>query len=321
MPSDEENIGLNLRISGRIYSADSVITQVHNLPVSPSQWNKVGANFLALVLVLTMNLLGYEGVDIVWVLAALFAHEFGHYIGMLATRSNTASFAVGIFGPLALGTEGLSAGRKAMVALSGSIAGLVVAASLSAIASILNLSTMSPFINALVFVSALNMIPVKPFDGYAVVDHLVFLRHPKVRLIYLIMMGVLMLFLYMHSFYRHDHPFYAFFFIALLWCMFGGAKKADNMADMVVRLRKEGVKDFEQGKYRPETVKRMEFSLNLFDVSNEVILAGLLREIWEQAWEIPASKPEVVIVLAMYVLMLISCMSMPVVEQICSVIF
>lgn len=319
--NDEEEPDLIIRLSGKIYSVERVIELVHSLPLSPSQWSKVGANLLALILVLTMNLLGYKGVTVGWVVAALFVHEFGHYLGMFATRSKTASFSIGLFGPLALGAEGLSAGRKAMVALSGSIAGLVFAAIYAATIPLFNLQVIPPFLNALIFISVLNLIPVKPFDGFAVVEHLVFLRHPNVRLTYLILAGLLMFVLYAQSFYKHEHPFYGFFFMILLVCMFGGAKKADNMAGMVVRLRKEGGKDFEQGMYRPETIKRMEFSLAVFDILNEVDFAGLLREVWDQAWEEPASGSEVFIVLAIYALMIFSCMSLPVVDEIYSVIF
>ena len=321
MDAEEVDIGYTLRISGRFYSADRVIDSVHNTPVSPSQMGKVGANILALLLALTMNQLGHHEVPLRWVIAALFIHEFGHYVGMLLTRSGTASFTIGIFGPLALGTEGLSAGRKAMVALSGPMLGLACSAAYSGIASLLRLPLIPEFFNGLIFVSALNLIPVKPFDGYAVIDHLVFLRHPKTQLSYLVLSGVVMFLLYVHSFDRHEHPFYAFFFMVLLFCMFAGVKKADNMADMVVRLRKEGSADFELGRYQPRTVKRMEFSLTMFDVQNEVDLAGLLREIWDRAWEQPAAFSEVFIVLAMYVLMLVSCMLMPVIGQIGAAIF
>ncbi|MDF7800246.1 hypothetical protein P4C99_12280 [Pontiellaceae bacterium B1224] len=321
MAVGEKDMGLSLRISGRFYSADSVIDKVHAGFLSPSQMSKVGANFLTVLLVLCMNLLGYNQVVVGWVIAALFVHAFGHYLGMIVTRSETASYTIGIFGPLAIGAEGLAAGRKALVALSGSIAGLAFSAALFVINSALDNAALLHFANAVIFVSALNLLPIKPFDGYAVVDHLVFLRHPKIELAYLILAGLFVFGIFIRSLDVDKHALYSLFFMALLGCMFGGAKKADNMADMVVRLRKEGVVDYRLGRYRLQTVKRMEFSLNLFDVENEEHLAGLLREVWDHAWEEPATLPEMIIVLAMYVLMLICFMSMPIIEQICSTAF
>lgn len=321
MVSGEMDIELGLRISGKFYSVDSVIDKVHTDFLSPSQMSKVGANFLTILLVVCMNLLGYKLILVGWVVAALFVHELGRYLGMVVTRSETVSYTIGIFGPLAIGAEGLSAGRKAIVALSGSMAGLAFSATLFALNSAFDIPELLHFSNAVIFVSALSILPIKPFDGYAVVDHLLFLRHPKIELAYLILAGILVFGIFIHSLDVDKHALYSLFFMGLIGCMFAGAKKADNMADMVVRLRKEGAADYKLGCYRPETVKRMEFSLNVFEVENETHLAGLLREVWDHAWEEPASLPEMLIVLAMYVLMLLSFISMPIVKQICSTAF
>lgn len=315
--AEERKVGADsVRVSGKFFSIDDLIENVERNAISPSQWNKVGANLLAVVLAVTMHFLGNNAVQIVGVIAALFIHEVGHFIGLKCTGCNDASLGIGLLGPFALGSEGLSAGRKAIVALFGPALGLVAAS----VVVVINNYSPAPFLSALshglVFVSTLNLIPVKPFDGYAVVEHLVFIRHPKVQLFYLGTAGVLSFFLYVASFYRHDHPFYAFFFIILFYLMFAGLKKADNMADMIIRLRKIGVEDFTLGHYRSKTIKDMEFSLALFDIQNEMDLSLLLREVWDQAWEVPASRAETIIVLVMFITMLVGSVTSPVAIQI-----
>ncbi|MDZ8119875.1 hypothetical protein [Pontiella agarivorans] len=103
--------------------------------------------------------------------------------------------------------------------------------------------------------------------------------------------------------------------------MFAGAKREDNMSGMILRLRKEGKRDFEMGRYRPEMLKRMECSLNLFDIQNEVNQAHFLREIWDRAWEVPASRMEMYAVLGMYILLLLGCATSPIIPQLYSYIF
>lgn len=281
----------------------------------------MGANFLTLLLVITLRYLGHKEISIGWTVGALFIHEFGHYLGMLITGSKTASISVGVFGPLALGAEGLSAGRKAIVSLSGPLLGWGAAVLLVAGMPFVDLPELSAVASALIYVSAINLIPVKPFDGYALVEHLIFLHKPKIRLVYLILVALLLCFFYVKSFYRHDHPAFALFFIVLGMVMFAGAKKEDNMSDMVLRLRREGDADYRMGQYRPETLKRMEFSLNMFDVQDETNLAYLLREVWDRAWEIPSSRSETLIVLVIYALIIFGCSASPVIQRLILQVF
>ncbi len=265
--------------------------------------------------------MGHQEISLRWTVVGLFIHEWGHFLGMRITGSKTASFGVGIFGPLALGIEGLSAGRKAFVSLFGPLFGWGIAALYLIGSSYIEMPDLTVPANTLVFVSAINLVPVKPFDGYAVIEHLIFLHKPNLRLVYLIVTALVLSLFYVISFYRHDHPAFALFFIVLGMVMFAGAKKEDNMSGMVLRLRNEGEKDYEVGHYRPEMLKKMEYSLNLFDIQNEANLAHLLREVWDRAWEVPASKMESYTVLGMYVLLFLGCCILPIIPQLCSCLF
>jgi Zn-dependent protease len=315
MDSESKPGGITLRISGKLFDIDHVIELVEKNPVTPTQSTKAFAGFLFMVLIITMHFLGNEEGQIGYAVLAVFIHEFGHFLGLRFTGSPNASFDFGVLGPFVSGDEGVSAGRKALVALFGPAFGLAVAAVLAVIGHFTSSEVLFSIVKMLVFISALNLIPTKPFDGYAVLEHLIFNRFPKLQIGYLVGCGVFLFFMYAASFYRYDHPFYAFFFMGLCWASFLGFKKMDNMAGMIVRLRGRDV-DFAEGRYQPKTIKNMVFSLSVFDFVSESDLALFLRELWDKAWELPATRTEMINVLAMYFLMLAGCAASPVCQKI-----
>ena len=288
-----------------MFSIDKVLSGIEDCVLPASLGRRVGANFLALILWGVMFFDGHRLVPFGALIAAFFIHEFGHFIGMKVGRCEDASFDFGILGPIAMGNAGLSAGRKAIVALFGPAFGMMVAAVCSLVISRVSAPWISALQYALVYLSVLNLLPVRPFDGYAVVEHLVFNRYPKFQLFYLGATGV---FLFLYSIYvvepQREHPFYMLFSIGLAMSLFYGLKKADNMAGLITHLREKGDLDLSLGRYRRETVKGMEFTLRLFDISSDAGLSILLKEVWDKAWESPARRSETVIILAMYAMLI-----------------
>jgi hypothetical protein len=93
--------------------------------------------------------------------------------------------------------------------------------------------------------------------------------------------------------------------------MFMRVKKNDNMADLVVMLRKKGKNDYESGRYSSKTIKYMEFSIVTLEAENEAILAGQLREIWDKAWAVQATKGEIIALALTYILLIFVCLESP----------
>lgn len=295
-----------IRVSGKIYSVDEVIDEVVNMSVTPATSNKIGSVILFSVLFAVLSYLGCPLGGVGSVVFALLVHEIGHYVGMRLAGWPRAGIVVGVFGPLAVGAEGVSAGRKAIVAISGPAFGLLVGLFTVGVHHHFDSAVALNLARTLFLLTAINLLPFKPFDGAVVIEHLLFARHPKVQMGCLIAEGLFLVFMFVALMYRD------LVFLGVLFCFYGtaifmGVKKIDNMSDMVVRLRKEAADDFKQGRYAPATIIRMQYSLLMFDLPNQSMLTAFLRELWDEAWEVQASAAEIFFVVGVYAMLVFIC--------------
>ena len=303
-----------IRVSGKIYSVDEVIDEVVNMSVTPATSNKIGSVILFSALFSVLSYLGCPLGGVGSVVFALLVHEIGHYVGMRLAGWPRAGIVVGIFGPLAVGAEGISAGRKAIVAISGPAFGLLVGLFIVGVHLHFDSMIALDLARALFLLTAINLLPFKPFDGAVVIEHLLFARHPKVQMGCLIAEGLFLVLMFVALMYR-DLVFLGVIFCFYGMAMFMGAKKIDNMSAMVVRLRKEAVDDFKQGRYAPATIVKMQYSLLMFDLPNQAVLTAFLRELWDEAWEVQASVAEIFFVVTVYAMLVLTCIQSPVTRE------
>ncbi len=295
----------SLRLSGRFYSIDQLIEGACNHVASPSNLERNLASLLYIILFVAISMSGYSLGGFETLLISLLIHEAGHWLGMILVGWSKVKFGLGLLGPVSWADEDISAGRKMAVALAGPAVGLIGAM----IANLVGASAGSGFLldlsHALYFITLLNLLPIKPFDGYTVMEHLIFVRHPRLEMFHLAASGVALFLFSIRLFGTVQSepvhfPFFVLFFMMFSFSMFYGVKKRDNMADMVVRLRRNGKSDYEAGRYSPGTIKRMEYSLEMFDFPNDTLISAFLRELWDDAWEQPPTLIESVFTVAMY---------------------
>lgn len=301
-----------MRLSGSYYSIPELIELMASKTASPDRIEQNLSRLLFGILFVAFSVLG-ANLGGFWSLVFTYAvHEAGLWLSMVLVGWSRVKLSFALPGPVSWAKEDSSAGRKAAVALGGIAAGILAASCLG----IYGLSVDSAFLislsRSLYLFSGLNLLPLKPFDGYIVIEHLLFVRFPKLEMFYLGTVGaVLFVSSCMVSYSEHESGRFPFCMIFLMFygaAMFVGLKKCDNMAEMIVRLRREGSTDLESGQYSVRMIKRMEFSLSVFELPNVISVSTLLREVWDRAWEQPPKLYETLFAIALYLLLLIAFM-------------
>ena len=315
-----ENLGMKgdvdtIRIGGRFYSIEEITENVADHSATPTNTSKILSVMAFAVFYCTFGLMHYSLVGGIAVILSLYIHEIGHLIGMKIIGWPTALSLPTLFGPIAVGIEGVSAGRKAVVALSGPALGLVVGVVAILFHSGFGYSFCMELARPVLFLTAINLLPIKPFDGAAIIDHLLFIKHPNLEMVYSGLVGVLF-FLLFFFLIAQDRHLLAIIFMSYGTFMFAGVKQIDNMSGMILRLRKEGGAEFEKGCFPAAIIRRMSFSLALFDLPNEMAITSLLREVYDRAREISASIGEVFGVLLLYLMLALACFKNPLVQEI-----
>lgn len=299
----------SIRVSGKFFSIDTLIEGVASHTVSPSNLERFGSALLLVVLFVAINVSGFHLGGFGSLVVALGIHEAGHGLGMLLVGWSKVTFGIGLFGPVTWAQEDISAGRKAIVAIAGPAISLIAAMAIHLV-TMGGSSFFSDLSRTLFFITFLNLLPIKPFDGYVIMEHVLFVRHPKLEMFYLGISGVV---LFLGSLrltdFSHTPDHFAFFgiFGMIYSCsMFYGIKKLDNMADMVMRLRRDAHGDFQAGCFSAKTIKNLEFSLAMFDLRNEISVVGFLRELWDKAWEEPPNAVESAFVIILYAMLVVA---------------
>ena len=145
-----------------------------------------------LVLVLSLGVFAATGLlNATWVsvailVAVLFIHESGHWIGMkLLGYSNLQMFFIPFFGAAVSGKETNASGeRRAIVSLLGPAPGII----LGIICGIIYIKCRNPILlqfgYILVIINAFNLLPIYPLDGGRFMETVVFSRHPTVEIVF-----------------------------------------------------------------------------------------------------------------------------------------
>ncbi|MDF7822520.1 hypothetical protein P4B35_00735 [Pontiellaceae bacterium B12227] len=298
--------GDTIRLNGKIYTIEKLIKKVGEVSVSSTRNHKFFALVLFVLLYSSMECMDFSGAGWGALFFAVLIHELGHFLGMMLVGRKDAAFQFSFFViPDAFGDGGTSASRKAVVALGGPAMSLMVGLSMWSLA---NDASGGIFVKqltySLLFIGTLNLVPILPFDGGEVIEHLLLIRFPKFELGYLIISGIT-LFIFFYGYYcAQDRVLMILISYAVTAAQFHNVKKVDNMSSMIYLLRKNGHDKQEQ--YSPKSVKQMEFSLACFDVQDELSVASILREAWDRAREVPATYYEVIFVMAIYIILVVT---------------
>lgn len=308
--------GGSIRLEGKFYKIDELVDAVADFSAGKSRLNRIFAFALFSIFYLSLGVADKSSASILGFLFALFVHEVGHLVGMLLVGWKKIYFSFRLFVfPDASGEEGISASRKAVVALSAPALGLCVGLLLWETGLSQQTILLKHFTQTLLFLSMVNLVPIHPFDAGEMVEHLILIRFPRLEMGCLIMSG-LVLFLFFYGYYiTNDRIVMGVVFCGIALGQFLGVKRVDNMSSLINRLRKDGDADLSNDRYFPSTIKRMEFSLACFDVPDQLTLVRILREAWDRAREVPATLMEVCMVSVTYALLSIACFSNPAIKD------
>jgi Zn-dependent protease len=159
------------------------------LDASASNTGKWRFGALSAVAFVAVGALLWDPVFAVILLGVIAFHEGGHYIAMKAVGyRNLHVFFVPGLGGLATGEkEDASAAQKVLVYLAGPVPGIALAtAGLIAIPA--EISMEYPWLHQLLtvtlYLNLINLLPVTPLDGGRVMEVLLFMRWPRLRVVF-----------------------------------------------------------------------------------------------------------------------------------------
>ncbi len=126
------------------------------------------------------------------IVAVLFVHETGHFIGMRAFGyRDVRMFFIPFFGAAVAGkSRGIERWKQGVVLLLGPLPGIVVGAALLAFAGSAQSTLIGSIARTLVFVNAFNLLPVAPFDGGQLLQLVLFSRQRYLETAFLLFAGV-----------------------------------------------------------------------------------------------------------------------------------
>jgi Zn-dependent protease len=154
---------------------------------SASGKGKAGLGALSAVAFIALGAFLWDPVFAVILLGVIAFHEGGHYLAMKAVgyRNLNVFFLPGLGGIATGDKQDATATEKMLVYLAGPVPGIVLAtAGMLAIPN----ETMAEFewlgqlLNVMLFINMLNLLPVTPLDGGRVLEVLLFMRWPRLRL-------------------------------------------------------------------------------------------------------------------------------------------
>jgi Zn-dependent protease len=173
------------------------------LNASASKTGKLRFGVLSAIAFLVVGALLWNPVLAVILLGVVAFHEGGHFLAMKAVGyRNLHVFFVPGLGGLATGEkQDASPAQKVFVYLAGPVPGIALAtAGFIAIPNEISLEYpwLSQLLNVALYLNLINLLPVTPLDGGRVMEVLLFMRWPRLRVVFtavsaaaLIAMGVL----------------------------------------------------------------------------------------------------------------------------------
>ena len=175
--------------AGAAVSTEGILPQVSaeldaNIAKKRSPWKNLVALGLSLIVFISLGLFRNSIYGIALLVAVIFVHECGHFIGMkLLSYKDVQMFFIPLFGAAVSGTETAPSGvKKAIVSLLGPVPGILIGVG----TGIAYLKTRQPLLadatRTFLFLNTFNLLPFHPLDGGRFFDAVLFSRHPKVEL-------------------------------------------------------------------------------------------------------------------------------------------
>ena len=142
---------------------------------------------------------------VIVLLVVLFIHELGHFIAMKVFRyADVKMFFVPMIGALVTGTKHtVSQRQRAIITIAGPMPGIIIGAVLYWIGFRNDDRFYIQSANIFILLNAFNLLPLTPLDGGRLIETLFFSAQEKLRLIFLVVSGILLVCLarYLNSFW------------------------------------------------------------------------------------------------------------------------
>jgi Zn-dependent protease len=151
----------------------------------------VGTIFLFGLAQMQMDL----GQKVLCIILALLVHEAGHILAMrFCNYKNLRILMIPLFGAVAIGNPtDKSAKKAAIVAISGPLFGLFSAFISMEIYHLTGSAIAREYAVIALVLNMFNLLPIRPFDGGAFLNEIIFCRFPKAQLIFGVLSAILIL--------------------------------------------------------------------------------------------------------------------------------
>lgn len=146
---------------------------------------------LAILLVSVLAFVGFVSIGntfefVIMLVVVLLIHELGHLVGMkLFGYKDVQMLFIPFLGAAVSGHDSdPRAGRRAVVTLMGPVPGILIGVILAPIAVQIENPTLHLYAETSIFLNLFNLLPLYPLDGGRILQHALFTRYPRLRLVF-----------------------------------------------------------------------------------------------------------------------------------------
>ena len=263
----------------------------------------------SLVLFLGLGLVSTSLSGVLVLIVVLLVHEFGHFVAMkLSGYRDVQMFFIPLFGAAVSGAETVPSGtRRAIVALSGPVPGLVIGLLCALIFHATGGEVVKDGARTFLLVNAFNLLPFMPLDGGQFMEAVLFSRHPLLRAGFDVIGGAALAVL---AWMTASVPFglLAFLMFRSVTFTYRSGHLARDLKDELARQGESPIAVLPAGRPRRIPAEYIERLIPFFDAHMpEALLtprgvALALRQIWNMVWFKPPSVIASIALVITYVL-------------------
>jgi Zn-dependent protease len=305
----EEAAGVE-QIGGGVDPA--ILDELERLRNPRTSWIKtVGLLVVSLVLFLSLGWLVNPALDILVIIAVLFVHEMGHFIGMrLFGYRDVRMFFIPFFGAAVSGRDaGVESYQRAIVVLLGPLPGLCLALLLILLWGSTQIDVFRRLSLWFAIINGFNLLPVFPMDGGRLLQILLFSRNRYGESLFNAAAGFVLL---AAGFATGVWVFYVLGGVVLLATPHGFrintiAQELKTEMPAVTRTAADEI-PLPVLKAAVERVKA-----KVPDLKNQKTIAGMVQQVWERMHVEPPDVPTTLALFLVYVFSLMATLIGPMV--------
>jgi Zn-dependent protease len=267
-----------------------------------SVWKNLLYLLISVILFISLGLLNNPVLDIAILVGVILFHELGHYVAMTSFGyKDVKMFFIPFFGAAVSGKpQNISGAKKAIVALSGPVPGIILGVFLIIVAGASGNILISQISIWLLFINGFNLLPIFPFDGGRFLFDVVFSRQKYVEATFKVLAVVVLI---VGAIYIQEWllGLIAFIVIGTVKSGFTIRSLAEELSEEKKFLGFNGLLDLPREQLEMIITK----VLNAFpNLAGKKVYANYTVQLWDRITNIPPSLGQAIALVMIYIITL-----------------